>query len=190
MSNMKEIWKDIPDYEGLYQASNLGNIRSVDRVEVCGNMNRSRKGRVLKQKTKKNGYKEVTLSRDGNSKSFTVHRLATMTFLINFKDKPCVNHKDSNRANNVLDNLHMVTHSENMIHGLLFGNVIPKRGVDHSSSKLKYKEVVDIKKMLVSGYSAPYIAEKYQVSKSAIYSIKGGYNWKHVKLSDNKTQDQ
>ena len=73
----KEIWKDIKDYEGLYQISNLGRVRSLDRVDGNG---RGWKGIMLSSKLRKNGYREVILCRDGKRKYMLVHRLVAEAF--------------------------------------------------------------------------------------------------------------
>lgn len=104
---MEEVWKDINNYEGLYQISSYGKVRSLDR----GN----RKGRVLKLNPTK-GYLGVFLSKYGNSNKFQVHRLVCQMFLENPENKCCVNHKDGDKSNNNVLNLEWVTHSENIKH--------------------------------------------------------------------------
>jgi len=112
---MKEIWKDIPGYEGYYQVSNLGRVRSLDRV-VNGRWGNTRfKGRVLKPFTSKNDYPQVDLWRDGRGGSMKVHKLVAMAFL---NHKPCgykevVDHIDNDKTNNSLDNLQLITNREN-----------------------------------------------------------------------------
>lgn len=117
----EEIWKDIPGYEGYYQASNLGNIRSVDRVVINGSGKNSHtshiKGKMLKQYiSRKNGYAYVALSVNGVSKTKRVHVLIAKTWIDNPCNKPQVNHIDGNKANNNINNLEWVTQSENMLH--------------------------------------------------------------------------
>lgn len=101
---MEEIWKDIPGYEGLYQASNLGNIKSL-RYNI-----------ILKPGKDKGGYLRVCLT-DNNKKRNTlkVHRIIAITYL-GYQKYKCVNHIDFNRANNVLINLEWVTQKENCNH--------------------------------------------------------------------------
>ena len=98
----KEIWKDIEDYKGLYQVSNLGRVRGLDRIDGSG---RGWKGRMLSGKLRKNGYREVILCRDGKRKYMLVHRLVAEAFLPNLDNLPQVNHKDENPNNNQVDNL-------------------------------------------------------------------------------------
>lgn len=107
-----EVWKDIPEYEGLYQVSNLGNVRGLDRINIIG---RKLKGRVLKAAICSPKYLGVSLSRDGKAKTITVHKLVAYAFL-NHKScgyKLVVNHIDTNPKNNNVTNLEIVTTREN-----------------------------------------------------------------------------
>lgn len=109
---MQEIWKDIVGYEGLYQVSNFGVVKSL--TKLCGH--RPKKETIIKQDTSR-GYKRVTLCKDGILKRFQVHRLVGLAFIENPQNKPCINHKDENRANNNVLNLEWVTHKENTNYG-------------------------------------------------------------------------
>jgi len=107
-----EVWKDIPEYEGFYQVSNLGNVRSLDRICSRG---RKIKGKVLKAAFCSRGYFGVDLSKNGKGKTITIHKLVAYAFL---NHKPCrhklvVNHIDINRENNNLYNLEIITSREN-----------------------------------------------------------------------------
>ena len=113
---MKEIWKDIKGYEGYYQVSNLGRVRSLKRVVGAGkNANHSTQtlnGRILKSAyTKK--YVTTILSKDGKTKCFSVHKLVAEAFIPNPDNLPCVNHKDENKHNNKVDNLEWCTYKYN-----------------------------------------------------------------------------
>ena len=104
---MKEIWKDIPEYEGLYHASNLGNIRVLNRVVNSGIKNNNtviRKGKLLKQRINQ-GYYEVALSKNSKKRFLKVHRLIAITFIPNLNNFPSINHKDENKLNNNVNNL-------------------------------------------------------------------------------------
>jgi len=107
-----EVWKDIPEFEGLYQVSNLGNVRSLQRVDSRG---RKLKGRLLKAALCSPTYIGVNLSKNGKSKTITVHKLVAYAFL---NHKPCgyelvVNHIDTNPTNNNLNNLEVTTQRKN-----------------------------------------------------------------------------
>ena len=115
-----EIWKDIPGYEGFYQASNLGRIKSL----VLYN-NRYKKyikrEKVLKTTTQKTGYLMLTLCKDKKKSNLLVHRIIAKTFLSNPNNYPQVNHKDGNKKNNCVDNLEWCTSSENQKHAYRLG---------------------------------------------------------------------
>lgn len=110
---MKEIWKDIPGYEGLYQVSNYGRIKSLPRKTK----NRFNNGLIKKLTLRNNGYFYVNLyNKEHNNKLFTIHRLVALTFIKNVNNLPCINHKDGNKQNNNVDNLEWCTYSFNERH--------------------------------------------------------------------------
>lgn len=102
---MSEIWKPIKDFEKLYEVSNQGRIRSLDRKVPRGNHSLNIKGRILKPENDKDGYKLVSLSKNGIEKMQKVHRLVAQAFLPNINNYPHVNHKDENKSNNCVENL-------------------------------------------------------------------------------------
>ena len=113
---MREIWKDVKGYEGLYQVSNLGRVRSLDRTVNSGIKNNSNvlfKGRILKQYQKRNGYLQVTFTVNSKRKYVGVHRLVAETFIPNPDNKSQVNHIDENKTNNNVYNLEWCTPKEN-----------------------------------------------------------------------------
>jgi hypothetical protein len=117
-----EIWKSIKDYEGIYEVSNLGNIKSIERLlpHFCGGK-RILKERILKIKTNKYGYCSVCLSKNNNCKSFLLHRLVIDSFIKNDENKPQVNHIDGNKSNNNINNLEWVSAKENYFHSVKIG---------------------------------------------------------------------
>lgn len=109
-----EVWKDIPSYEGLYQASSLGRLRSLDRFTSRGFYLR---GAIIVQSTRKDDYLNTALTtKDKKRKLWLVHRLVTITFISNPLHKLFINHKDGNKKNNRVDNLEWCTRSENCQH--------------------------------------------------------------------------
>lgn len=111
---MQEIWKDIKGYEGLYQISNLGNVKSLRRKVY----NHYIKERLLNPVIIKKGYLQIKLRKENNYKHFKVHRLVAQAFIPNPKNLPQVNHKDGDKTNNCVDNLEWVTEKENMRHAV------------------------------------------------------------------------
>lgn len=114
-----EIWKSIKGFEGYYEVSSIGRIRSVDRYVHSGikhNNSRLVKGRMLKQSLKKNGYFSVDLSKDNKVKTMLVHRIVAINFIENPNNKKVVNHKNANKQDNRIENLEWVTDGENKDH--------------------------------------------------------------------------
>ena len=131
--NNKEVWKEVPGWEGYYEASNLGNIRSVTRYY---NIQHSRTGstyikpyvgKVLSPKVGDGGYLYVNLWRDNKGYTRAVHRLVCGAFLGHIPDNLVCNHLDSNRKNNSLSNLEFVTQKENLAHAKRTGSKIGRR---------------------------------------------------------------
>ena len=115
---MKEVWKDIPEFEDSYQISNLGNFRSKDRyARVCGGGERLVRGKALKNQRCSNGYVEVACTRSGKRKVFLLHRLVAKLFIPNPDELPEVNHIDENISNCRADNLEWCTSKYNANYG-------------------------------------------------------------------------
>lgn len=114
---MEEIWKPIPDYEGYYEISNTGKIRSITRTTTS----KDGKTRTYIGKEKSlgvmNGYLITVLSKKGINKTYMVHRLVAEVFLPNPNNLPCVNHKDEDRLNNNVNNLEWCTYKYNNNYG-------------------------------------------------------------------------
>lgn len=111
---MLEVWKDIPEYENLYQVSNLGRVRSLDRTVYNNGGEELRKGTILKGgKTSRNSkYHYVGLSKDGKVTNKYVHRLVAEAFIPNHENKPTVDHVNRDTSNNTLVNLRWATYDE------------------------------------------------------------------------------
>ena len=102
-----EVWKDIKNYEGLYQISNLGNVRNI----------RTNRNMAFTKSTKKRNYYKVLLSKQNQRKSYSVHRLVAEHFIPNPNNYPCVNHKNQNTFDNTIDNLEWCTYEYNNKYG-------------------------------------------------------------------------
>ncbi|MGA4517216.1 NUMOD4 domain-containing protein [Solibacillus silvestris] len=113
------IWKDIKGYEGYYQVSSHGQVKSLDRIVMNGGFPRKIVGRILAQTTDRDGYKHLRLRKNGGEKSFFVHRLVAEAFVINISLGECVqvNHKDESKSNNHYSNLEWCTHEYNLNYG-------------------------------------------------------------------------
>ena len=109
-----ELWKPIPGYEGYYEASTLGNIRSVDRIVKGPRCERFPvRGKIKATCTDKYGYLHVCLSKGHKKQNLIVHRLIAMTFIPNPDNKPCIDHIDCDKLNNKVENLRWCTIREN-----------------------------------------------------------------------------
>ena len=184
---MKEIWKDIKGYEGYYQISNLGNIRSLFGWNIHkGYFNRLK---TMHPTLANTGYLVVNLTYK-NSKIYQIHRLVAEAFIPNSENKPCINHKDGNKQNNKVDNLEWCTYSENEKHAysinLKVNPNIGKFGNLHWNSK----SILQIDKStnkIINRYDSIMSAERdtgipntniCKCCKGVLKSA-GGYIWKY-----------
>lgn len=113
----REVWKDIQGYEGFYQVSNLGRIKSLSRPISNGKWIRISKEKIRKLQRHKQGYMMVGLEKNGKKKLCTVHRLVAEAFIPNPECLPEVNHKDENQSNNHVGNLEWCTRKYNVNYG-------------------------------------------------------------------------
>jgi hypothetical protein len=115
-----EEWRDVPGYEGLYEVSNLGEVRSLDRITTMKNeVKRITHGKLLKQGkyNSKSNYRGVALCKEGISTKHSVHRLVALAFIPNPENLPEINHKDENKQNNRVDNLEWCDRKYNNTYG-------------------------------------------------------------------------
>lgn len=126
---MQELFRDIVGYEGIYQISNLGNVKSFKRVS---------KGELLKPVYRK-GYATVTLSKNGISKIHSIHRLIATAFIPNPDNLPIINHIDGNKTNNDLSNLEWCTQLENMRHAFKTGLINHKPLTDEQKKLISIR---------------------------------------------------
>lgn len=110
---LNEVWKPIKGYEGLYEVSSLGNVRSVDKHLMWGNQYCLFKGKPKKAFPNSMGYLRAELYKNNQGKKYFVHRLVAETFIPNPNNLPCIDHIDRNYFNNSADNLRWCTQKEN-----------------------------------------------------------------------------
>ena len=171
---MSEVWKDIPGYEGLYQASDQGKIRSLDR-EVVSSIGRVRKfkGKILKFKYYKTGRPCVELYKNGKSKMYKPYYLILLTFVGERPEGYNVAHLDGNFLNNQLSNIRYDTGSENQID-------FYRQGKKSNTGKLSIDEVLEIRRLYATGeYKQRELAEMYRITRANIGSItrKETFSW-------------
>lgn len=188
---MKEQWKQIKGFN--YEVSNLGKIRSLDKFQdfplfAKGNKGGDKtsitpvliKGKDLKLTPSRQGYLCVGLYLNKKNYYKLVHRIVAETFIPNPKNKPQINHKDSNKHNNCVDNLEWCTPLENMLHASTVGNHSKlHRSVFVNNSKLSKKDIKNIviikKEQKISNEK---IANKYNVSRRSIDRLLRGESYK------------
>lgn len=180
-----EIWKSIKGFEGAYEVSSHGRIRSLSRNEYFLNrwgreILRNRKATILSPCIGRGGYLLVSLSDVKNGitrKSFRVHRIVALAFIPNPLGKSQINHIDGNKRNNIVSNLEWCTHKENEAHATQ-NNLHPSKE-SHGRSKLTGQQVLEIRhKYAPRHYSLRRLAKEYNVGASTIRHIIKSNTWK------------
>lgn len=171
-----EEWRPIPGYEGLYMASNLGRIRSLERMALVGGGGfRTVTERILSGKAHRHGYTSYVLRKDGKSYPYHGHVLVMRTF-VGLPDAGLVIcHNDSNGSNNRLDNLRYDTVKSNSADSIEIGTSL--RGERHPKVKLTEKEVLVIRERRAAGDKPVAIARDYDVDVGTISCITTGKIW-------------
>lgn len=133
-----EIWKDVPEYEGLYAVSNFGRVKAYAKIYYCGNypVKRTKPEHIIREATTRDGYKRCPVTKNGKKSGFNTHRLVAHFFVHNSENKPEVNHIDGNKSNNHYSNLEWSTRSENMKHAHDTGLLKPAKGAASGMSKM------------------------------------------------------
>ena len=164
-----EVWKDIIGYEGYYQVSDHGRVRSLDREVPLGKSTKKIKGKIRKQIVHKLGYPMLNLSKNKEMKGYLVHRLVALHFVDNVNGHPEINHingiKDDNRATN----LEWCTRDQNLEHARNTG-LTKQNGTDSSLAKLTKDEVLKIREIYEKDSSITYevLASTFNVGASTI----------------------
>lgn len=174
-----ENWKQITGFEGRYSISDQGRIKSYFFTNY------------LHCADNGNGYKFIYLHKNGIGKRFYVHRLVAIEFIPNPENKPQVNHKDCNKANNFADNLEWVTIEENRCHAVYnkrfhstpyqkLQTSIGSSGTKSHFSKLNDEAVKEIRKLKLTGISNKRIGLMYNVNRETVGYLLRGKTWKHI----------
>ena len=178
-----EVWKDVPNYEGIYKASNFGRIKMVKRTLIDSLGKKiNKKEHILKPRTG-NRYYMIALYKNGKREDLLLHRVIAQTFIPNPENKPFVNHKDENCFNNCSDNLMWCTQKENMNWG-----TINERMSKNSKSKRKVNQY-DMDGNYIKTWDCMtdfYKSKGLKLKTGIIECCKGrrqshmGYKWKYA----------
>ena len=192
---MKEEWKSVKGYEGKYEVSNLGRIKSVDHEVKVKQQNREyivvRKGRMLTPLKRQHGYLGIQLFGKGANarkmKTYSIHRLVAEAFLENLNNLPEINHKDEDKTNNCVENLEWCSRIDNVHHGTAIERRVAKQTNGKKSKKIAqysmnmellkvFPSLAEVKRQL--GFAPANISKCANGNKS--YSHAYGYKWKYV----------
>lgn len=167
---MEEVWRDIKDYEGLYQISSLGRVKSF----------KGKTSKIMIGNTNNRGYYLVGLRKDGKRKMFLRHRLVAQAFIPNPNNLPQVNHIDGNKSNNTLKNLEWVNQSENEKHAIKHNLRKPWLNEQNPMSKLKKCQVYFIRRTLRKEFSSKELADMFKITFGSIDKIGRRENWANI----------
>ena len=166
-----EEWRDIVNYEGIYQVSSCGRIRSFQRGKV----------KLLKPQVTEDGYLYVCPFKNGNTKNFFIHILVAQAFISNHEGEREVNHIDGNKSNNSVENLEWSTPSENKNHAIKIGLI--KIGCERHNAKLTVEHVHEIRQKCIPGdqnFGFQAFAVKFNMSATGIKQVYEGESYKSV----------
>jgi hypothetical protein len=177
---MEENWKAIPGYEGLYEASDLGRVRSLDRVVFTqSGISRRIKGKLLKPITCKDDLRQqVSLCKDYCVTVIRLHHVIMLTFVGNRPEGLVTCHYDGNPSNNALSNLRYDTASSNMKDAVRHGTA--NLGERCPSAKLTAEQVLEIRCRLEMGEKVAIISQSFGISHQQISKIKNRTRWQHI----------
>lgn len=182
---MKEIWKNIPGYEGLYMVSNLGRVKSLPRYQDNHGKPQFREGAIKPQYDNGKGYLAVNLYKNGKGSFRYVHILVATAFIPNPKSLPQVNHKDENKANNCVNNLEWCSALYNLTYGTARARTSAKTRNHKKTSKPigQYSltgELLRVFPSLREAERAGYNSSSISKACRGIYNQTDGFKWKYL----------
>lgn len=176
----EEIWKPIVGFEGLYEISSFGNIKSLQRLTYYSDGRVFNQPEIIKSVRKqKDGYVMVTLSKETKKFNIRVHNLVADHFIPKEEGRNCINHKDGNKSNNSISNLERCTYKENSLHAVKTGLI--KQGKESPHSKLKESDILEIRKIYVeNNETMERIGSRFGISFQNVSQIINRKTWKNV----------
>lgn len=181
MNNTSETWADINGYFGLYQISNFGRVKRLEKCIVRKGFECILPEKILKQKINTNGYLSIGLTNNKKRSTVNVHRLVALSFIPNVYNQPAINHKDGNKHNNLATNLEWCSFSENSRHAKSIGLKKDVFGESHGMTKLLNGDVIDIRNKAMSGMSGADISKLYpSVCYATIRNIINRKTWVNI----------
>lgn len=188
---MEEIWKDIKGYEGYYQISNRGRVKSLARKTKYQNTTRELKEKIKSTFISTNGYERVELSKDNSNKKYNIHRLVAEAFITKIEGKEFVNHINGIKTDNGVENLEWCSQSENELHAYRTG--LAKNSEKQRNAVSKYAKENRVKPIIQLGIDGSFIkewksaieaSEKLKIGNKTISNCvtgrsktAGGYKW-------------
>lgn len=178
MDNNIEIWKDIPGYENMYQASSIGRIKSLAKIDASGHR---RKEKIIKPGIDSDGYYNLHFCRNSIKKNIKAHRAIAFAFIPNPQNKPQINHKNFNKLDNRIENLEWVDCKTNIQYTHKMGMANSAKGEQCRHAKLNVNQVKEIRLLYkINKLSFKKLAEMFKVNKQNIRFIINKETWKHV----------
>lgn len=174
---MEETWKDVVSYEGIYQVSNLGRIKSVPRKDRRGH---PWSGRIMKPDITANGYCQILLSKDGVKEKRYVHHLVMESFVGTRPDGKQVNHINGDKTDNSIVNLEYCTSSENHFHSYRVLGKQAAWGDKQGNAKLTKEQVLTIRSEHANKITGRKLAKMFNVDEATISAIVLRKIWKHL----------
>lgn len=174
---MEEKWAKIEEYEGIYDISDLGNVRVRDRIRNSRHGLINYSGRILKPKRNKSGYLSVCLCLSGKSEMKYIHVLVAKAFVDGFQDGFEVNHEDGNKCNNHYKNLTWCSHPNNLKHAHMAGLCVTPKGFHHPKATLTEVEYATIMGLHNEGKSVNEIVKLIGVKYNIVYRIVNGISY-------------
>ena len=178
---MEEIWKIIPDYNDYYMVSNLGNVKSLDRmvINTSAGSKRLHKGDVKKKRKSNSGYLYVGLQIHDKNINHFVHRLVAQAFIPNPENKRYVNHINGIKTDNRVENLEWCTNSENVQHAYKTGLSV-NYGTNCHSAVLTNEKVLWIREQYLIGKSITEMGRHLGVCFDTVKKVVERKTWKHL----------